>query len=171
MIGDKMADALNTQVNKEMYSGYLYLAMSAQATHLGYNGVANWFKVQTQEEMTHAMKMYDYLNSQEAKVTLLAIDKPSGEYTSIQEMFEKTLEHEKLVTSLIHNLVKISRDEHDYASEIFLQWFVTEQIEEEENATEILNNLRMMGDKGEGVFMIDKDLGSRVFTPPAPSGE
>lgn len=167
MISKKLAKAINEQINKEIYSAYLYYAMSAQAETQGYKGCANWFHVQVLEEMTHADKFFKYLCSQGALPVMEAVDKPELKGTSIKELFELTLEHERYVTSRINNLMKLAREDGDYASEIFVQWFVTEQIEEEENATGILDQIRISGDSKQGLFMLDRELAARVFTPPA----
>jgi len=164
MLSDKMLKELNTQINKEMYSGYLYMAMSAHSDSLGLKGIANWFMVQYQEEFEHASRIYNYIQEQGGKVELLAIEKPQGEFKSPLAMFEKTLEHEKFVTKSINDLVDLAIKENDHATQIFLQWFVTEQVEEEANASEILDKLNLIGGEGNGLFMIDKDLGSRAFT-------
>ena len=169
MISEKMAEALNTQLNREMYSAYLYMSMSAHSTHIGLKGFANWFMVQYQEEMVHAMKFYDYLNSQGGKVKLLDIEAPPTDFDSPLDMFEKTLAHEQKVTRLIHDLVDLAIAEKDHATNIFLQWFVTEQIEEEGNDNDIIAQLKLMGDEGNALFMIDKELATRVFVPPATS--
>lgn len=167
MLSEKMLNALNGQLNKELYSAYLYLSMSAHSEHIGLKGFANWFMVQYQEEMTHAMKIYDYINSQGGKVKLLAIDEPPSEFASPLDMFEKTLEHEKFITKSINDLVTLAMKEKDYATNIFLQWFVTEQIEEEANDNDIIAKLKLIGDSGDALLMLDKDLSARVFTPPA----
>lgn len=163
MISNKMAKALNEQINKEMYSAYLYMSMSAHCTHLGMDGFANWFMVQYQEENMHAMKFYDYLNSQGAKVTLEAIEKPPVDFGTMLEMFEATLQHEQFVTKSINDLVDLAIKEKDHATKIFLQWFVTEQVEEEANDNAIIAKLKMVGESKNGLFMIDKELGTRVF--------
>jgi len=164
-------DALNEQINKEIYSAYLYLSMSAHSTFVGLKGFANWFMVQYQEEMLHTMKIYDYINDQGGKVTLKDVAQPPTEFGSPLEMFEKTLEHEKFVTKRINNLFNLAIEEKDHASNIFLQWFVTEQIEEEANDNEIISKLKLVGKDGNGLFMIDRELAARVFTPPATSKE
>ncbi|MDY6911401.1 MAG: ferritin [Chloroflexota bacterium] len=169
MLSEKMVEALNTQINREMYSAYLYMSMSAHSMHIGLKGFANWFMVQYQEEMVHAMKFYDYLNSQGGKVKLLDIEAPPTDFDSPLDMFEKTLAHEKKVTRLIHDLVDLAIAEKDHATNIFLQWFVTEQIEEEGNDNDIIAQLKLMGDEGNALFMIDKELATRVFVPPAKS--
>jgi ferritin len=127
--------------------------------------------VQYQEEMTHAMKIYDYVHDQDGKVKLMAIAKPPTEFGSPLEMFEKTLEHEKFVTKSINNLVGLAVEEKDHATQIFLQWFVTEQIEEEANDNKIISKLKLVGNEGKGLFMIDKELAARVFKPPVTSEE
>jgi len=171
MLTERMVKALNKQINREIYSAYLYLSMSAYSTFKGLKGFANWFMVQYQEEMTHVMKIYDYINDQGSKVKLMAVKQPPTEFGSPLEMFEKTLEHEKFVTKCINDLVNIAIEEKDHATKIFLQWFVTEQIEEEANDNDIIAKLKLVGKEGNGLFMIDKELATRVFVPPATSGE
>jgi ferritin len=166
MLTTKMVDALNEQVNKELYSAYLYLCMSAFSSEKGFDGVANWFYVQAQEEMIHADKFYKYILQQGNKVDLKAIEKPEQKFSSVVALFEKTLEHEKFVTSLINKLVKIAKDENDKATEIFLQWFVSEQVEEEENAQKYFKKFNMVGNEGSGLLILDTELAARVFTPP-----
>jgi ferritin len=169
MLSEKMSEALNGQLNKEIYSAYLYLSMSAYSTYIGLKGFANWFMVQYQEETVHAMKIYDYINSQGGQVKLLAIAQPPAEFESPLDMFAKTLEHEKFVTKCINDLVDLAIEEKDHATNIFLQWFVTEQIEEEANDNEIISKLKLVGEKGDALLMIDRELAARVFTPPATS--
>ena len=169
MLSKKMEAALNEQLNKEIYSAYLYMSMSAYSTHIGLKGFANWFMVQYQEEMMHAMKFYDYINDQGSQVKLMAIDAPPTEFTSPLDMFEKTLKHEQFVTKRINDLVDLAINEKDHATNIFLQWFVTEQIEEEANDNDIITKLKLVGKKGEALLMLDRELAARVFTPPAAS--
>ncbi len=171
MISKKMTDALNLQINKELYSAYLYLAMSAHAQDIGLKGFANWFFIQVQEEMSHAQKLYNYVIEQNQKVVLDEIKKPPAEFKSPMDMFQKTLEHEQFVTKSINGLVALAREENDYATEIFLQWFVTEQIEEEGNDNEIIDKLRYIGDNGNGLLMLDKELGVRTFVAPVALAE
>jgi len=147
------------------------MSMSAYSTYTGLKGFANWFMVQYQEEMTHTMKIYDYVNSHGAQVKLAAIAQPPTDFASPLDMFEKTLEHEKFVTKSINELVDLAIAESDHATNIFLQWFVTEQIEEEGNDNDIIAKLKLVGREGNGLFMIDKELALRVFTPPAPATE
>ena len=171
MLSERMVEALNRQVNREVYSAYLYLSMSAYSTFKGLKGFANWFMVQYQEEMAHAMKIYDYINDQGGQVKLTAVEQPPTEFGSPLEMFEKTLGHEKFVTRCINDLVNLATEEKDHATKIFLQWFVTEQIEEEANDNNIIAKLRLVGKEGKGLLMIDKELATRVFTPLAASNE
>ena len=168
MLSKKMEKALNEQINKEMYSAYLYMAMSADTTHKGLAGFANWFMVQYQEEMEHAMRIYNYINEQGGKVKLEAIEKPPSSFNDPLDMFKKTLEHEQFITKSIHELVSLARKENDYATEIFLQWFVTEQIEEEANDNEIIDKLEMIGNKGNGIYLIDRELAQRTFQSELP---
>ena len=165
MISQNMTDALNEQMNKELFSSYLYLSMSAYASHAGLPGVASWFYVQAKEELAHVEQFYGYINRQGQRVLLDAIEKPGSEFTTALAMFEEALEHEQLVTASVNELVNLALEERDHATEIFLQWFVTEQVEEEENASDIIAQLKLAGDGG-GLFMVDKELGTRVFTPP-----
>ena len=169
MLSKKIEKALNEQLNKEMYSAYLYMSMSAHSTNIGLSGFANWFMVQYHEEMEHAMKIYNYINEQGGKVKLMAIDEPPSVFKGPMDMFQKTLKHEQFITKSINDLMDLAIKEKDHATQIFLQWFVTEQIEEEGNDNEIINKLKLAGDKGNGLFMIDKELGARVYIPPAQS--
>lgn len=169
MLSKKMEAALNEQLNKELYSAYLYMSMSAYSTHIGLKGFANWFMVQYQEEMMHAMKFYNYINDQGGQVKLMAIDAPPTEFTSPLDMFDKTLKHEQFVTKRINNLVDLAIKEKDHATNIFLQWFITEQVEEEANGNDIITKLKLVGKKGDALLMLDKELAARVFTPPAAS--
>jgi len=167
MLSEKMTDALNNQLNKEIYSAYLYMSVSAYGSYSGLTGFANWFMVQYQEEMAHAMKIYDCINSQVQQVKLMAINQPPTEFESPLDMFEKTLKHEQFVTKSINDLVDLAISEKDHATNIFLQWFVTEQIEDEGNDNGIISRLRIVGDNGNGLLMVDIELSARVFTPPA----
>ena len=163
MINKKMETALNEQINKEMYSAYLYMAMSSHANHVGLNGFANWFMVQYHEEMEHAMKIYKYVQDQGSKVLLKEIKKPPASFKNPLDMFQQTLKHEQFITKSINDLVELAIKECDHATQIFLQWFVTEQIEEEANDNEIIGKLNMVGEKGNGIFMIDRELGQRTL--------
>lgn len=166
MISDKMQQALNEQVNKEFYSAYLYLAMSAYCNTIGLPGFSNWMRQQYEEEILHVTKMYDYILDQGGVVHLKQIDEPPQEYGSPLEIFQETLKHEQFVTGSIHQLMSLAVDERDYATQTFLQWYVTEQVEEESNVNDILAPLRMVGDDKGGLMMIDQQLAKRL--PPAP---
>ncbi len=161
MISDKMTEATNEQINAELYSAYLYFAMSNWAAHAGFSGSAKWLAMQGAEELTHAQRFMDYLNRVGARVTLAAIDAPPKDYPSLKSVFEKVLEHEQMVTKRIHKLTEQAKAEKDYATEIVLQWFVTEQIEEEESVNNILAKLSLIGNAAGGLFMIDRELGMR----------
>ncbi|MBU0650512.1 ferritin [bacterium] len=166
MPSEKMIQKLNYQINREIYSAYLYLSMASYATSIGLNGFANWFNVQVKEELFHAKKMYNYVNQTGARVVLDGIEAPEKDFSSALGLFEKTLKHEKVVTGLINDLVKLARAENDFATDNFLQWYVSEQVEEESNASEILQKIKLVGKEGNGLFMIDAELAQRVFTPP-----
>jgi ferritin len=161
MIGNKVRDAINKQINKELYSAYLYLAMSAEAELKGYKGTAKWFQVQFQEEMGHVMKFKSYLLEQGAEVELAAIAKPAVGFKSLLAMFEATLKHEQSITSSINGLMDVAVMEKDYASQILLQWFITEQVEEEANDNDIIVMLKMAGGSTGALLMLDKQLGKR----------
>jgi ferritin len=165
MISKAMQQELNEQVNKEFYSAYMYLAMSAYCTGIGLPGFAHWMRLQYEEENLHVTKMYDYILNQGGEVSLTTIDAPPQTYGTPLEIFEKTLEHEQFVTRSIHKLMGLAVEEHDYATQAFLQWYVTEQVEEESNVQDILNPLRMVGNDKGGLMMIDQKLSGR----PAPS--
>ncbi len=167
MIGKKMEKALNAQLNAEYYSSYMYLSMAAYFESIDLPGFANWMRVQTQEEEFHALKFFDYLVERAGRVALQAIDAPPTEWSSPLNAFEETLKHEQKVTALINDLLFLARDERDNAAEIFLQWYVTEQVEEEDSVNKILAQLRLIKDKPQGLFMLDKELSQRSFTPPA----
>lgn len=166
MLNKKIEDALNEQIKKETYSAYLYQSLSAHATFIGLNGSANWFQIQVQEEISHAQKIYNYINERGGKVKLKAIEQPPFEFENITIMFEETLKHEEFITKSINELMDLAIAEKDHASQIFLQWFITEQIEEEDNVNEILNSLKLIGDSGNGLRMFDKELATRVFVQP-----
>ncbi|MBN1124547.1 MAG: ferritin [Sedimentisphaerales bacterium] len=171
MIGKKMEKALNGQVNAELYSAYLYLSMAAWFESKNLSGFANWMCVQFQEEQFHAMKFYDYILERGGTVTLTAIEAPQTAWNSPLDAMEATLEHEQKVTGLINDLVYLARNEKDNASEIFLQWFVTEQVEEEDNVNTILGQLEWIKDHPQALFGLNKELGQRTFTPPAAEGD
>jgi ferritin len=166
MISEKMEAAINEQIKWEMYSSYLYLSMSAHFAGEGLPGFAHWMRLQAQEELSHAMKFYDYLLERGGKVELAAIDQPPHAWSSSLEVVEETLKHEQHVTARINDLVSVAMEEKDYAANIFLQWFVEEQVEEEDSVCEVLDKLKLIGGDGAGMYMLDKEMATRVFTPP-----
>ena len=168
MLSEKMLDGFNDQITKELYSSYLYLQMAAWLDYQTLPGMAAWMKVQAQEEIAHAMILFNFVTDRDGLVDLGAIDKPPMDYTTALEVFETTLAHEQKVTASINNLMDIAITEKDYASRNRLEWFVEEQVEEEANPTAIIGQLKLMGGQGNGIFMLDRELGARVFTPPAP---
>jgi ferritin len=167
MLSQSMEQALNKQLNAELYSAYLYLSMAAYYYSLNLTGFANWMTVQNQEETLHAMKFYNYINERGGRINLDKIDGPPTNWNSPLEVFEETLKHEEKVTGLINNLVDLAIAERDHAANAFLQWFVTEQVEEEASANEVIQNLKLAGNDPHSLFMLDRELGTRVFTPPA----
>ena len=159
---------MNAQVNAELWSAYLYLAMSLDAETKGYKGVANWFYVQFQEEQAHARIFMNYLNSRDAKVELKPIEAVPTSWNTVLDMFKQTLEHEKKVTSLINNLAAIANEDRDYASVNRLNWFIDEQVEEEESAREMIGTVGAVEDNKYGMYMLDKELAARVYNVPSP---
>lgn len=166
MLQKKMAKALNEQINREMFSAYLYMSMSAFSNDMGLKGFANWFMVQYHEEMFHAMKLYEYVQRQGEPVTLKALEGPATKFDSPLDMFEKTLAHEQFITKSINELVDMAISQKDHATQIFLEWYVTEQVEEEDNDNEILAQLRLIGDNAHALLMLDRELSSRAVTVP-----
>ncbi len=167
MIPKKIEEAFNKQINAETYSAYLYWSMAAALEEMNLPGFANWMRIQAQEEMTHAAKFYSHIIERGGKVLLTAIDGPPTEWDSVKAIFENGLKHEQLVTSLINDLMDLAIQEKDHAANMYLQWFVTEQVEEEATAMEVLGKLEIVGTTTGGLYMLDKEMGQRVFTPPA----
>jgi ferritin len=167
MIAKKTEEAFNQQLNAETFSAYLYWSMSAALEGMNLPGFANWMRIQAQEEMTHAMKFYDHIIERGGTVTLTAIEGPETQWTDVKAVFETTLEHEQKVTAMINDLMDLALAEKDHASTMFLQWFVTEQVEEEATAMDILGKLEIAGATAGGLYMLDKEMAGRVFTPPA----
>jgi ferritin len=163
MITEKMRKALNEQINAELFSAYLYMAMSADFTDKNLMGFANWMKVQAQEEMTHAMKFYDYILGRGGRADLMALEKPQSEWKTPLSAFEAAYAHEQMITGRINSLVELARSEKDPATESMLNWFVDEQVEEESNADELVQKLKMIGDDKAAAFFIDQELKQRVF--------
>ena len=169
MLSQKLQDAFNEQINKELYSEYLYLSMAAYCYEMDLDGFANFFMVQTQEEHFHAMKMFNFVTDCDGRVILKKIDSPPVEFKSVTELFDKTLEHERFVTKSINALMDIALKENDHASASFLKWYVDEQVEEEATDKKILSKLKLVEGNGYGLLMIDQELATRVYTPPAAS--
>jgi len=161
MFSEKMTKEMNLQIKHELYSAYLYLSMASHFDAQNLKGFSHWMKLQAKEEMEHAMKFYEYLNSRGAKVNLETIEQPPLEFGDPVEIFAMVLEHEKSVTDRINVLYGIANEDKDYASQSFLNWFVDEQVEEEEHAAEILDTLKKMGDTSTAIFMLDQALGKR----------
>jgi len=167
MISKKMTEAINGQINAELYSAYLYYSMSSYFVSESIPGFAHWMKMQAQEEMYHSTKLVDYLHERGGRVVLTAIEQPQTEWNSSLAVVEHVLAHEQKVTSLINDLVDVALGEHDHASGIFLQWFVLEQVEEEANVGDILGKLKMVQKDSSGLFALDQEMGQRVFNMPA----
>ncbi|WP_297898774.1 ferritin [Methanobrevibacter sp.] len=165
MVNAKMEEALNKQLNAELYSGYLYLSMAAYFEEIDLGGFANWMRVQAQEELSHGMRFYDYIVQRGARVTLYEIEKPQSSWESPVDVFEHVLSHEKTVSGLIDDLVDLSIEERDHSTNNFLQWFVAEQVEEEESASSALNKVKLANESSNGLFLVDSDFGTRVYTP------
>ena len=161
MLSTNLQAAINDQINKELYSAYLYLGMSAWCESANLPGAARWLQGQAREEQSHAMKFYGFVHDRGGKVTLEAIGKPEQEYGSLLDLFEQVLEHERKVTALINSLYKAAMAESDYPAQVMLQWFINEQVEEEKNATMIVEVLKMVGTQGASLFMVDSQLGKR----------
>ena len=170
MLSNQLLDALNDQVNFEFYSSYTYLAMAAYAESVDLSGVANFFRVQAQEEMSHAMKFYDYIFQKGGMVKLEAIEKPKVEYNNIIEVFETGFNHEQTVTKRIYELADIATAEREHATMSLLKWFVDEQVEEENNFQTILKKVRRLEGNPAAMYMLDEELAIRVFTPPTSQG-
>ena len=162
MIKEIIQEALNEQINKEFYSAYLYLSMSANFGTQGLRGFASWMTMQAQEELMHAMKLYNYILERGGTVTLLAIDKPPSKWDSPLAVFENSYRHEQMVTGLINELVNLAIAEKDHATTNMLQWFVNEQVEEEASADAVLQKLRLIGDDKSSLFLLDQEVGQRL---------
>ena len=157
----KLQHALNEQIKNELYSSYLYLSMAAYCESENLPGLALWMKIQAKEEAGHGMKIFEFLVNRGVRVILQVIPQPPIDFSSPQDIFEKTLEHEKKVTNLIHKLYETSKGVKDNSAQVFLQWLITEQVEEEKNATHILGMLQAIKPKSAGMIMLDKELGKR----------
>ena len=169
MLSEKITSALNEQMKWEMYSANLYLAMSAYFSDVGLHGFANWMRIQYQEETDHALKFYDFVLSRGGAAKLSAIDEPPAQWANALEAFKAAAAHEAEVTRRINELVHLAKAECDFATDVFLQWFVTEQVEEEESVKNIIDRLKLVNGEGQGLLMLDNDAAARVYTPPANS--
>jgi ferritin len=167
MISKKLEEAINYQINRELFSEYYYLSMASYFNSVGLSGFENFFLVQVEEERFHAMKMYRFLNEKGGQVKLAGIEAPKTEFKSAQEVFELAYEHEKLVSRLINDLMDLAISENDHAARNHLNWFVQEQVEEEDSMETILNKLKLIKGEGHGLLMLDNELAQRTFTPPA----
>lgn len=167
MISKKMEKALNGQVNAELYSSYLYFSMSAWFEHEGLPGFAHWMRQQAQEEMFHAVKLFDFINERGGRAIMAAIAKPPTDWKSPADVINETLKHEQKVTGLINKLADLAQDERDHATSIYLQWFVSEQVEEEASVGAVVDKLKLIGKDSNTLFVLDQEMSQRVFTPPA----
>lgn len=161
MLSKKLELAINEQIKNEMDSAYLYLSMAAYFDSISLPGFAHWMRIQFGEEQGHALKFFKYIYERGGRVILQAIDQPQSEFSSPLAVFEQTLAHEQKVTALINDLYARAVQENDYATQVFMQWFISEQVEEEDNATQIIELLRRVGDKGQGLIMLDRELARR----------
>ena len=161
MLSKAVQDAINEQVKDELYSAYLYLSMEAYFEAMSLPGFAAWMRAQSQEEVAHAMKLFDFINERGGRVELQAIEQPPVDFDSPRDVFEMTYEHEQKVTALIHNLYEVALEENDYAAQVMLHWFIDEQVEEEANVSQILDTLERIGDSDQGLIMLDRELGQR----------
>lgn len=166
MIHKRIEEAFNVQINAELYSAYLYLSMAAYYESHNLPGFANWMRVQFQEEQFHGLRMFDYVNQRGGRVVLTKIEAPKVEWESFIDAFEDVLTHERHVTSLINSIIDIAIEERDHATKSFLNWFVDEQVEEEATAEKIINELKLIEGKGNGILMMDREFAARVFVPP-----
>lgn len=167
MISEKMEKLLNEQIQKEFYSAYLYLSMEAYLTSINLTGFANFFRIQTQEERDHAIIFFNYVNHVGGRVKLDAIQAPKFEFASPEEIFQEAYKHEQFVTASIYNIVNLAIEEKDHKTNAFLQWFVTEQAEEEASMDNYVKKLKLIDGDGRGLLMLDQELGQRVYTPAA----
>ncbi len=167
MMSKKMADAINEQINAEFYSAFLYLSMATKLEDMTLSGFANWMKVQYEEEVFHAMKFVNHMADRGERVILKEIAAPETEWEGPHAMWSAAYDHETKVTGLINNLMRIAVEENDFATQQFLQWYVEEQVEEEDNTSTIRDKIAMVQEMPGGLYMLDQELAARVFTPPA----
>lgn len=162
MLSKAVQDAINDQINAELNSAYLYLSMSAYCSAANWTGSARWMRVQSQEELSHAIKLFDYVTDRGGRATLRPLSQPPTEFKSLHAVFQQVLEHEQGVTKKIHKLYELAVKENDYATQVMLQWFITEQVEEEKTVSEILAQLKTVGEQSTALFMLDRHLGTRT---------
>ena len=168
MLNKEIEKALNEQVNVEMWSAYLYLSMAAYCHSIRYTGMGSWFEVQFKEEQDHAKILFNYIIRRDGRVELESLDSVPKEWKSLHDIFESTLKHEQEITAKINNLVSLAKANKDYATESLLQWFIDEQVEEEDNARDIIDKLDMIKDNGFGIYMLERELAARTYTLAAP---
>jgi ferritin len=161
MLSKALQDAFNEQIKNELYSAYLYLSMSAYFERVNMPGFAHWMRAQSQEEVSHAMKFFEHVNDRGSYVVLKTIEQPPSEFKSPLDIFQQALEHEKKVTAMINRLYDMAIKENDYPAQVELQWFVTEQVEEEKSASDIVEQLKMIGEHSPSLIMLDRQLGAR----------
>ena len=161
MLDSDMQDAINTQIRNEYYSSYLYLSMSAYCESRNFPGCASWLRRQSEEELVHAMKLFDYMVDRGARVVLESIDQPPSEFGTLLEVFEEVLEHEREVTGMINSLYDLAVSQNDHATAVSLHWFIEEQVEEEKSAEEVVEKLKLASDNGAALMILDAELGSR----------
>jgi ferritin len=166
MLAKKVEAAMNDQLQKELQSAYVYLGMSAYAEHSSFPGMAQWLRAQWEEELAHAMRFYNFIVDRGAVVEFQSLQAPPVEYSSMLNVFEQALEHERSVTRSINELYELVAKEKDFASQAWLDWFATEQVEEEKTVGQIVDDLHRIGDRGDGLYLVDRDLGSRSGTSP-----
>ncbi len=171
MISQRMQDAMNEQLKQEIFSAYLYIAMAAYFHAKSLDGMAQWMKSQAQEEFGHALRFFNHINDRGGRIELQAIEKPQTEWTSPIDAFKAALEHERMITGRINELARLADNENDRAAGIMLHWFVTEQVEEEDSVSNVIDMLELVGDSGHGVLMLDRELGTRVAGPLLPPAE
>jgi ferritin len=165
MVSEKIENLLNDQLNKELFSGYLYLSIEAYFESINLPGFAHWFRVQAQEERDHALLFFEFINRVNGRVKLMPIEGPKVEFASIMEALEASLAHEQFVTNSINNIVEAARQEKDYKTDSFLKWFIDEQVEEEENAENNIRRYERVENDGKGILMLDTEFAARVYTP------
>ena len=166
MANKKIIEALNSQIQKEFHSSYIYIGMEAWFADNNLDGFSNFFHIQAMEERDHAYKIFDFVHRLGGTVNLEELPKPKADYKSVEDVIKAALEHEQFITKSINELMDIALDERDHATISFLNWFIDEQVEEEENVGKILNQVKLMGKDGRGIFMIDRELAKRVYNPP-----